>query len=266
MGLRELAGLCFALCGAAVHGAPAEVIAAARDGTAYPDVPNDVVEATAYAWQQDLVYAVYGDAVVGLKAGLTSVVSQRRFGVDRPVLGVLPANGAVVDGVVALVPGLKIELEVAFLLGDGPGERAATLPAVELPRLDYVDMRRVAFSDVVASNVAAYRFIVGQPSPLIGDLGALEVKLIRDGTEVARGTGADALGDPRLSAEWMVNKAHEVGYRTQPGWVMLTGALGPVVDAVSGDYLADFGELGTITFRIEEPAPAPAPEAPKTEE
>jgi 2-keto-4-pentenoate hydratase len=245
------------LAGAAANAAPAELIAAARDGTTYPDVADDVPEALAYAWQQDLVYAVYADQIAGFKAGLTSPQSQQRFHVDHPVLGVLPANSSVLDGVVMIVPGLKIELEIAFTLADAEGGRAAVLPAIELPRLDYADMAKVSASDVVASNVGAYRYIVGPPVPIVSDLANLRVVLRRDGDVVAEGVGADALGDPRLSAEWTIKKAQEIGYAPSAGWVVLTGALGRVVDATPGDYEADYGELGKIAFRVLLPPPPP---------
>jgi 2-keto-4-pentenoate hydratase len=243
------------LAGAAALAAPAELITAAREGTQYPDVPNDVTEATAYSWQHDLVYAVYGDAIVGLKAGLTSPQTQKRFNIDHPVVGALPASAAVTDGVVVVTPGLKIEVEVAFALASADGARGTIYPAIELPRLDYGDMSRVAMPDVIASNVAAYRFILGAPGPIVSDLAALHVTLSRDGRVVAEGTGADALGDPRLSSEWTVTKAREIGYQPREGWIVLTGALGPVVDATPGQYTADYGALGSIAFRIETPPP-----------
>ena len=250
MGLRQLVAFCLVFAGAASWAAPAELIAAARDGTTYPDVPNDLPEATAYAWQQDLVYAVYADQIAGLKAGLTSLQTQQRFNVDHPVLGVLPANSNVLDGVVTVVPGLKIEVEIAFTLANAEGDRVAVLPAIELPRLDYADMTKVAASDIVASNVGAYRYIVGTPIPIVSDLAHLKVVLKRDGEIVSEGIGADALDDPRLASEWTMKQAHEIGYAPAAGWVVLTGALGRAVDAVPGEYEADYGELGKIAFRV----------------
>jgi 2-keto-4-pentenoate hydratase len=249
------------LAGVASYAAPAELIAAARNSTTYPDVVDDIPEATAYAWQQDLVYAVYADQLAGFKAGLTSPQTQQRFAVDHPVLGVLPANSNVLDGIVTIVPGLKIELEIAFTLANADGGRAAVLPAIELPRIEYADMTNVTATDIIASNVGAYRYIVGEPVPIVSDLAHLRVVLRKDGEVIAEGTGEDALGDPRLSAEWMMKKAHEIGYAPSTGWVLLTGALGRVVDAVPGEYEADYGELGKIAFRVIMP-PAPPPADP----
>jgi 2-keto-4-pentenoate hydratase len=89
----------------------------------------------------------------------------------------------------------------------------------------------------------------------VSDLASLHVTLSRDGRVVAEGTGVDALGDPRLSSEWTVAKAREIGYQPREGWIVLTGALGPVVDATPGQYTADYGELGSIAFRIDPPLP-----------
>jgi 2-keto-4-pentenoate hydratase len=124
-------------------------------------------------------------------------------------------------------------------------------------------MTKVTATDIIASNVGAYRYIVGEPVPIVSDLAHLRVVLRRDGEVIAEGSGADALGDPRLSAEWMMKKAHEIGYAPAAGWVLLTGALGRVVDAVPGAYEADYGELGKIAFRVIMP-PAPTPADPAT--
>ena len=79
--------------------------------------------------------------IAGYKAGLTSLATQQRFGVDQPVIGVLPESGRLSTGAtLAMTPGLKIEVEIGFLVGDGD-QPAAMLPVIELPRLDYADMK-----------------------------------------------------------------------------------------------------------------------------
>ena len=55
------------------------------------------------------------------------------------------------------------------------------LPAIELPRIDYADMTKVTATDIIASNVGAYRYIVGEPVPIVSDLAHLRVVLRKDG-------------------------------------------------------------------------------------
>src|SRR6478672_10863139 len=83
--------LCFCAAPAACADDPSGAIAdAVKFDRTYPDVPNDTDTASAYAIQAAVVRDVYGTKIAGYKAGLTSPATQQRFGVDRPVLGVLP--------------------------------------------------------------------------------------------------------------------------------------------------------------------------------
>ena len=127
----------------------------------FPDVPDDIDANAAYAIQASVVDGVFGKKIVGYKAGLTNSTVQRQFGVTQPVFGVLP-DVARLGPKVSLphVPGLKIEVEIGFLVGIGD-EPAAMLAVIELPRLAYADMKKVSLADIIATNVSAYRFITG---------------------------------------------------------------------------------------------------------
>lgn len=217
----------------------------------YPDVPNDIDESQAYAVQAAVVKDAYGNAVAGYKAGLTSPTTQQRFHVNQPVLGVLPASGRLSSGAtLAMVPGLKIEVEIGFLVGEGD-RPAAMFPAIELPRLDYADMKQVTLADIVATNVSAYEFVAGPTSPPDPNARSLEVSLDKDGKELFSALGSDALGDPLQSYAWTVNKIRSLGYELKPGMIVITGALGRVTDAEPGAYVAHYGPLGELKIRIE---------------
>ncbi len=200
--------------------------------------------------QATVVKDVYGSEIAGYKAGLTSLTTQQRFGVDQPVLGVLPVSGQLSTGAtLAMVPGLKIEVEIGFLVGEGD-QPAAMLPAIELPRLDYADMKQVTLADIVATNVSAYEFISGPTSPPDPNARAYQVSLDKDGKELFSAFGSDALGDPLQSYAWTVNKVRSLGYKLKPGMIVITGALGRVTDAEPGTYVAHYGPLGELKFRI----------------
>jgi 2-keto-4-pentenoate hydratase len=245
-----------ALCVCAAHPALAEdlsgeIAAAVRLDRTYPDVSNDTDAARSYAIQAVVVKDLYGTKIAGYKAGLTSPITQQRFGIDQPVLGVLPESGRLSSGAtLPWVPGLKIEVEIGFIIGveDQP---AAMLPVIELPRLDYADMKQVSLPDIVATNVSAYRFINGPTSVPDPDVRSYEVSLARDGKELFSAFGLDALGDPLASYAWMVNKIRALRYELKPGMILITGALGRVTDAEPGIYVAHYGPLGELNFRIE---------------
>ncbi len=232
--------------------APVDAIVAATQRSAtFPDVADETDAAAAYAIQTAVVERTYGAAIAGYKAGLTSAAAQQRFGVAEPVLGALPAAGRMEPGAhLAAVPGLQIEVEIGFLIGRGDAP-AAMFPAIELPRLDYADMAKVTLADVVATNVAAYRFIVGPSAMLDPDVRRLEVSLERDGRRIFTAFASDAMGDPTDVYEWLIPRIHSHGYSLQPGMVVITGSLGRVVDAEPGKYVAHYGALGDIQFTIE---------------
>jgi 2-keto-4-pentenoate hydratase len=229
----------------------ATIAEAATLDRAYPDVPSHINVADAYAIQALVVRDAYGTKIAGYKAGLTSPATQQRFGVDQPVLGVLPESGRLASGAtVAWTSGLKIEVEIGYLVGAGE-EPAAMLPVIELPRLDYADMTQVSLVDIVATNVSAFRFIAGASRAPDRDARAYAVSLDKDGSKLFSALGADALGDPRHSYKWMLSKVRALGYELKPGMIMITGALGRVTDAEPGVYVAHYGPLGELKFRIE---------------
>ena len=76
------------------------------------------------------------------------------------------------------------------------------------------------------------------------------MSLDKDGKELFSAFGSDALGDPLQSYAWTVNKIRSLGYELKPGMVVITGALGRVTDAEPGTYLAHYGPLGELKFRI----------------
>jgi len=207
-----------------------------------------------------------GDQIAGFKAGLTSRGSQQRFGVDSPLGGVLLSSGrhsdeAMIDGAMFQQP--MIETEIGFVLGQAItrplGEVPelhekirAVAPVIELPDLGFADMEHLKAVDIVAANVSAFQFIVGRKRGLEGmDLNNINAVLRLEGEEVNRGEGRDAMGDQWRAALWLVNTMVELGWRMEPGQIIITGALGNMIPGKPGAYVADFGALGQISFVIE---------------
>ncbi len=217
----------------------------------FPDVPDDTDAATAYAIQASVVDGVFGMQIVGYKAGLTNPAAQRHFGVSQPVLGVLPEPDRLPsNATIAHVEGLAVELEIGFLVGidDQP---AAVLPVVELPRRAYADIKKISLADLIATNVSAYRFITGPTAMLGADVRKNPVSLERDGTQLFTSLAGEASGDPYDIYGWMVARIHSLGYRLEPGMILMTGPIGGrVVGAEPGHYVAHFGPLGDVKFTI----------------
>ena len=206
-----------------------------------------------------------GDQIAGFKGGLTAGGVQKRFGMNAPVTGVLLESGKLTGSPVlerANYGALMLEVEVAFVIGEPIRETLpeiaalrpkirALMPSVEVPDLGVTDMKKLKAQDLVACNVSARQFILGQPiDPAAVDVNAVQVKLYHNGAPINTGNGADALGDQWNAALWLVNSMIDQGYTLEPGQVLMTGALGAMLPGKPGRYTADFGDFGRIEFEV----------------
>ena len=201
----------------------------------------------------------------GYKAGLTTAASQSYFGVDAALSGVLfQSMNRTGERVISLdqFHNLFIETELAFILSEpihAPIEDTVALrrvigsvvPALELPDRRFPSTAPLTAVDLVAGNLSAAGYVIGesQGHPM-ADLSALTITLSRDGETVSQGRGSDAFGDPWAAALWLVNHLIEYGWTMEPGQILLSGALGKVVEAQPGTYEANFGPLGKLSVEI----------------
>lgn len=206
-----------------------------------------------------------GARIVGRKIGLTSAAVQRQVGVDRPDFGVLFDDMRYEDGDRIPMGRLlqpKVEAEVAFLLGrdiDDAGDPAALRDAVALamPALEIVDSRiagwRIGITDTVADNASSGVFVIGAAQAGLGAFSpaAVSMHLYRADDLVSRGSGRDCLGDPLHALAWLAATMIDLGTPLRRGELVLSGALGPMVDVVGGDvFRAEVAPLGVVTARF----------------
>jgi 2-keto-4-pentenoate hydratase len=84
---------------------------------------------------------------------------------------------------------------------------------------------------------------VWDPDQLPGHAAAM----LRNGKQVATGTGADVLGDPCQAMVWLANELRARGLGLRAGDLVITGACTPPHPIVAGDAMvADFGALGRV--------------------
>lgn len=202
---------------------------------------------------------------VGFKAGLTSAPAQQRFGSNESVAGVLMnaplAPGSSIE--LRNFPGLHLEIEVAMRIAAPVHRKLESVvelrahidgiaPAIELPDLHYERPDQLNALDIIASNVAAAHFMIGNFSaPDLRDANLLHATLECSGQALNEGRGRDSMGDQWAAALWLVNTLIDQGWQLEPGQVLLTGALGKMVKATAGECAADFGDWGTLSVRIE---------------
>lgn len=190
---------------------------------------------SAYAVQMRNIEArvAAGARVVGRKIGLTSPAVQAQLGVRQPDFGVLlddmdMTGERQVPFSRLLQP--KIEGELAFILG------ADCRPAYALAALEIVDSRiagwDIMFADTVADNASSGLFVLGRDLIDVRTFTPRDVEMVMwvDGVAVSQGTGAACLGDPLEAVAWLTQTAERLGDPLRPGQVVLSGALGPMVD------------------------------------
>jgi 2-keto-4-pentenoate hydratase len=211
--------------------------------------------ATAYAvqtaWSQ--LRLERGEKIVGRKIGLTSEAIQKQLNVSEPDYGALwessyyrAENGIVtIPAADFLQP--RLEGEIAFRVSKPMREPGVTpeqiLDCTDACALavEIVDSRvadwKIKLVDTIADNASYGGFTHGpwDAAMLKGDLGALAMKILHNGTLAAEGVGAAALGNPARSTAWLANTLLEFGVNLEPGDIIISGGITKMLPVVAGD-------------------------------
>lgn len=204
--------------------------------------------AAAYEIQREVVERrlARGEAIVGVKMGLTSKAKMTQMGVTEAIWGRLTDAMAIPDGgVLDLSQRIhaKVEPEVAFLVKDGA--IAAIAPALEVIDSRYLDFK-FTLPDVIADNTSAAAFVVGAWQPVPDGVDNLGVLLEITGRTVEIGSTAAILGDPRRA---FADAARLAGPLADD-WIVLAGAATAAVTVKPGDHLrVSVEKLGTASLR-----------------
>ncbi|MEM8909728.1 MAG: fumarylacetoacetate hydrolase family protein [Bacteroidota bacterium] len=220
---------------------------------------------SAYAIQQmNTQYRIdQGARLVGRKIGLTSKAVQQQLGVDQPDYGSLLHDMEVLNGGEISVQQLmqaKVEGEIAFVLKKDLNEpRLST--AELLAAIDYVvaaieivgsriENWDIKITDTIADNASASHFVIGhQPMSLAAvDVVGCQMNIFKNEQRVSQGQGADCLGSPINATLWLARTMASLGTPLKAGEVILSGALGPMVNVQAGDtFVAQFAGLGEVS-------------------
>ena len=259
------------LTGAEVSQLASDLHHARRTGIPIPPLTDQhpgMTMTDGYRVQQALVamLTAEGERVIGYKLGLTSEPMQRLLGVDSPdfapvLSSHLKSDGATVPASAFIAP--RIEAEIALLLHEdlrGPGCTADDVAAASgsaMAALEIVDSRingwKIKLADTVADLASSGAVVLGRAvTPAAGlDLRLVGMVLTRNGSVIATGAGAAALGSPLQAVAWLVRTLHPLGEHLRAGQFIMTGALHSAAEIAPGqDYRAEFDRLGSAGLRV----------------
>ena len=224
----------------------------------------DDVEA-AYAVQEINTRRLLGDeerVLSGRKIGLTAKSVQAQLGVDQPDFGMLFDDMEVLDGEEIAWDRChqpKVEAEVAFVmaapLSGGHIQMVDLLASIGfvLPAIEIVGSRiagwDIRLADTIADNASSGLYVLGQTPRRTGDFDPrlCGMVLTKNGEPVSTGAGAACMGSPLNATLWLARTMAKAGQPLGPGDVVLSGALGPMVDAAPGDvFEARINGLGSV--------------------
>ena len=219
----------------------------------------------AYAVQQRNTqrWLAQGRRLAGRKIGLTSRAVQQQLGVDQPDFGMLFADMCIADGEpidTSRILQPKIEAEIALVIerelphekhtvADLIGATAYALPALEIvgSRIAGWDIR---LADTIADNASSGLFVLGSRPVRLADVDLIGCGMLmeRRGEQLSSGTGAACLGNPLHAAVWLADVMVRFGMPLQPGDIIMTGALGPMVPVQAGDvFETQIDGLGRVS-------------------
>lgn len=205
-----------------------------------------------------------GRRLVGKKIGATAKAVQQMFGIDQPDFGILFADMQIADGGVldpATVIQPRVEAEIAFVLKRDLDDPALPLEAVGeaidtvLPAIEIVDSRivdwRISLADTIADNGSSAFFVLGTEPLLPAGLDLYSCGMVTEinGAIASVGAGAACFEHPYKSVQWLARTMAANGEPLLAGDILLSGALGPMVDLHPGDQVRiHVGGIGTCAF------------------
>lgn len=215
---------------------------------------------------QSQLAGLAGNDVRGWKVTALTPEQQRGYNTNRAVAGVLLAPFVFVDPATIELSRFVaplLECEIAFLLGrdlparETPYSREEIEGAIEatVPGMEIADCRWPADAPgllKLADDMGNGAFVAGRP--VLNwrgvDFAAIDVVLTHEGAEVVRGNCARILGDPLQAVVLLANAQPLPAGGLKRGHIVTTGTCTTPQPLAGGQYVADFGPLGTLRLTI----------------
>jgi len=223
---------------------------------------------TAYTVQRNSIARrkARGEALVGMKMGLTSFAKMQQMGVHDPFYGHLTDAMILPNGGQLRLNGLvhpRVEPEIAFTLssnlsGQPSPEQALAAVGTVHSAIEIIDSRYTDFKftliDVVADNTSACRYVVSEGIPLGElDLGDLKIEMDVGGREHRKGSSQAILDHPAKSLARLAAMLDARQEGLLAGQTILAGAATAAVHVAAGDQVSVHVEgLPDVYFSVSE--------------
>lgn len=251
-----------ALIRAEIEGVPTEPIS-----LIYPNA--DIADAYRISQLVTEEKITNGREVKGQKIGFTSKAMREMIGATEPDYGNIFDNWFVDEGSLIPVSRLnrpKVEIELTFVLHtDLTGPSVNTVDVIRatdfiLPSIEIVDNRYSkrgsnSLVDSIADAAGCGLVILaGNPIRLTDiDIRKIGGSLSKNGEVEVSGMASAVMGNPINAIAWLARKLHEFGVTLRAGEAILSGSFTRAIEVNVGDsFVADFGELGAMTFGVVE--------------
>jgi 2-keto-4-pentenoate hydratase len=219
----------------------------------------------AYEVQRQVIAARVsrGEEIVGYKVGCTSKAIRQQFGLSEPICGRLIAPH-VYHGDTGLNwhDYLDLAVEPEFVLRVSRDVRSEVEDEAELldaiawvaPGIEVHNYKfwfgKPTSQELIASNGIFAGLVVGEQrvSPAEVDFDLEGVGLFRNGQLEASGIGAEIMGGPLKSLQWLANHLLRNGEYLQAGQLVIPGSPVKLISVEPGDRVtASFTRVGSVT-------------------
>lgn len=191
--------------------------------------------------------------IAGYKAGLTNPTTQKRFGANAPVAGVLfkhllrnsPATLPANFGARPLFEAdLLVEIKDARIMwarsqAELLPHLKSVIPFIELPDLAFADMKQANAQSITVVNVGARYGVLGQPIPYSADLvpalAQMQVSLKDEtGKQLDSAPGTAILDHPLNAVLWLVQEMQRRGITLKAGDLLSLGSFSKLLPSQAG--------------------------------
>ncbi len=231
-------------------------------GITSPDLAYSVQEANTARWLGE------GRKPTGRKIGLTSEAIQKQLGVGEPDYGMLWGDLGFEDGAAIPIHRFaqpRAEAEIAFTMSatiDSPNATmedvtaaiGSVMAAVEIADSAIAGWK-ITLADTIADNASGGGYVLGRERRALADvdLEGCRMRLSLNRSPASQGVGSACLGNPLNAVMWLAKKMAEVKRPLSAGDLVLSGALGPMVDVHAGDRVdVEIEGFSPIRLRFDE--------------